>query len=146
MKTNIHFKFHFILTLILSGCCSPVVFGQLTGTKNIPGDYATIKIAVTALNTSGVGAGGVSFNVAAGYTETIDSTIAVTATGTAVNPIVFRKDPVTTGANPLITAYTGGTYTPSTAIQDGVWRFSGSDYVTIDGIDVRDNPANTTNP
>lgn len=36
-------------------------FSQLTGTKNIPGDYATLQAAITALNTSGVGAGGVIF-------------------------------------------------------------------------------------
>ena len=121
-------------------------FGQLTGIKSIPGDYATVTSAVTALNAAGVGAGGVTFNVAANYTETISATISLTATGTVANPILFQKDPATTGANPLITAYTTGVGTPATAIQDGIWRLVGSDYVTIDGIDVKDNPANTTNP
>ena len=37
-------------------------FAQLTGTKTVPGDYATVAAAITALNTSGVGAGGVIFN------------------------------------------------------------------------------------
>jgi hypothetical protein len=36
---------------------------QISGTKSIPGDYATIADAVTALNSSGVGSGGVTFNV-----------------------------------------------------------------------------------
>jgi hypothetical protein len=31
------------------------------------GDYASISAAVTDLNTMGVGAGGVTFNIAAGY-------------------------------------------------------------------------------
>ena len=132
-----------ILCLFFSVSAS---FGQLTGVKTIPGDYTTLTAAVAAVNTSGVGAGGVTFNVAANYSETITATIALTATGTAANPIIFQKDPLTTGANPVITAYTTGVGTPSTAVQDGIWRLVGSDYVTIDGIDVSDNPANTANP
>src|SRR6476660_8937313 len=58
---------------------------QLSGTKAIPGDYATIAAAITDLNTAGVGAGGVTFNIAAGYTETA-ANITVTATGTSANP------------------------------------------------------------
>src|SRR2546423_7039685 len=134
MKQFVFIRFYLILMMIFLCCWSSAVFGQLTGTKYIPGDYATITSAVTALNLSGVGAGGVTFNVAANYTETISSTISITATGTAVNPIIFQKDPVTSGANPLITAYTGGVGTPATAIQDGIWRLVGSDYITIDGI------------
>lgn len=127
---------------------SSVAIGQLTGTKYIPGDYATVTLAVNALNAVGPGSGGVIFNVAANYTETIgvNLPISLTATGTVAKPIVFQKDPATSGANPLITAYTGGTATPTSSVQDGIWRISGSDYVTINGIDVRDNPANTTNP
>lgn len=118
--------------------------GGLTGTKTIPGNYASIAAAIADLNTQGVGSGGVTFNVAAGYTETITAPLSITATGTASNPIIFQKSG--SGANPLITAYTGGTGTPSTAVQDGIWNLVGSDYVTINGIDLRDNPANTTNP
>jgi hypothetical protein len=123
-----------------------VVYGQLTGTKHIPGDYATITLAVTDVNTLGVGTGGVIFNIAANYAETITATISLTATGTIDNQIIFQKDPATSGANPLITAYTDGVGTPATAIQDGIWNMVGSDYVTINGIDVTDNPANTSNP
>ncbi|MEO5892083.1 MAG: hypothetical protein ABIQ31_17680 [Ferruginibacter sp.] len=121
-------------------------YAQLTGVKTIPGDYATITSAVNALNTSGVGTGGVTFNVAGGYTETISATISLTATGTSANPITFQKTPASAGANPRITSYTAGVGTPSTAAQDGIWRLVGSDYITIDGIDLRDNTANTTNP
>lgn len=117
---------------------------QLTGVKTIPGNYATISAAITDLNANGVGNGGVTFNIMAGYTETISATLSLTATGTAGNPIVFQKSG--SGANPLITAYTGGTGTPGTATQDGIWRLVGSDYVTIDGIDLTDNAANTANP
>jgi hypothetical protein len=119
---------------------------QLSGVKTIPGDYATVTLAVTALNSSGVGSGGVTFDIAANYTEAISSTISVTATGTALNPIVFQKNPSTSGANPLITAYTGGIGTPASAVQDGIWRLVGSDYITILNIDIRDNPLNVANP
>ncbi len=119
----------------------------LTGTKAIPGDYASIEAAIADLNTNGVGSGGVIFNVAAWYTETITAPLSITATGTGTsgtpaNPITFQKSGE--GANPLITAYTGGIGTPATAVQDGVWNLVGSDYVTIDGIDLLD--PNSANP
>ncbi|MEO5998201.1 MAG: hypothetical protein ABIN89_15755, partial [Chitinophagaceae bacterium] len=136
-------KLIFFIVLL---CNTFSAVGQLTGIKTVPGNYATITLAVADVNALGVGAGGVTFNIAAGYTQTIDSTISLTATGNASNPIIFQKDPATTGANPLITSYAGGVGTPKTAKQDGIWRLIGSDYVTISGIDITDNPANTTNP
>jgi hypothetical protein len=112
---------------------------QLTGTKAIPGDYATVAAAITALNAGGVGAGGVTFNVAAGYTETFASPAAglITATGTAANPIVFQK--AGSGANPVLTAGVG----TSTTV-DAIIGLAGSDYVTFDGLSVAENAANTT--
>ena len=123
------------LLLVLLGSSS--AWAQLTGTKAIPGDYASLSAAITDLNTAGVGSGGVTFNVAAGYTETA-ANLTITATGTAANPIVFQKSG--TGANPLITAATGATSTTT----DGIIRLSGADYVTFDGIDLTENAANTT--
>ena len=71
-----------------------LAFGQLSGIKTIPGDYASIEAAITALNTQGVGTGGVTFNVAAGHTETFTTPTAglITATGTAGNQIIFQKN------------------------------------------------------
>jgi hypothetical protein len=109
---------------------------QLTGTKTIPGSYATLAAAITDLNTQGVGTGGVTFNIAAGYTETA-ANLLITATGTAANPIVFQKSG--SGANPLITAGVG----TSTTL-DAVIELSGADYVTIDGIDVAESATNAT--
>lgn len=116
-------------------------FSQLSGVKTIPGDYASIQAAVTDLNAQGVGPGGVVFNVAAGFTENLSGKITMTATGTAANPITFQKNGV--GANPVITAYTGTVSTPS-VLADGFWVFAGSDYVTIDGIDLQESAANIT--
>lgn len=117
---------------------------QLTGVKTIPGDYATISAFVADANSVGIGAGGVVVNVGVGHTETSTAVIALTATGTAANPIVIQKSGA--GANPIITSYTGGTGTPGSATQDGIFALVGSDYVTIDGIDLVENAANTSNP
>ena len=132
------YKFCFNLCVMLSCLLmgSVALAIPLTGIKTIPGTYASVTLAVADLNASGVGAGGVVFNIAAAYTETVTATLSVTATGTAGNPIIFRKDPSTPGAKPLITAYTGGSATPASATQDGIWRFVGTDYLTIDSIDL----------
>jgi hypothetical protein len=114
---------------------------QLSGTKTIPGDYATLTAAVADLNSAGVGAGGVTFNVVAGYTETIAARINLTASGTASDPIIFQKSGV--GSNPIITAYVGSA-TPTSTAPDGIWSIVGGDYITIDGIDLSD--PNASNP
>lgn len=107
----------------------------LSGNYTIPGSYATISAAVTALNTNGI-SGWVVFNVAAGYTESITAPILLTATGTAANTITFQKSGA--GANPLITRTDAGTLSTSTlgGQGDAIIIIQGSDYVTFDGISV----------
>ncbi|RSK30194.1 Ig-like domain-containing protein [Hymenobacter metallilatus] len=109
--------------------------------KTLPGDYPTLAAAITDLNTNGVPAGGLTLNIAAGYTETAVN-LTLTATGTSTSPIVFQKSG--SGANPLLTAGTGTSTTVSPATTDAVIRLSGSDYVTFNGIDVAESSANTT--
>jgi len=118
---------------------APAAQAQLAGPKAIPGDYQTVAEAITALNAAGVGAGGVTFNIAPGYTETFASPTAgaITATGTAANPIVFQK--ASPGANPKITAGVG-----TTTNLDAIISLAGSDYVTLDGLELVENAANTT--
>ncbi|MBD2722841.1 Ig-like domain-containing protein [Hymenobacter armeniacus] len=110
---------------------------QLSGAKSIPGDYATVAAAVTALNAQGVGSGGVTFNIAPGYTETV-ANVLITASGTAANPIAFQKG-TGTGANPL---FTGGTGVSTTL--DSFFTLQGADYVTFDGLSLVDPAANAT--
>ncbi|KAB2843596.1 MAG: hypothetical protein F9K42_13900, partial [Ignavibacterium sp.] len=133
-----------LLVLIVLMLVYPVnTFAQLSGTFLIPGaQFTTINQAIDSLNLVGVDTGGVTFNIAAGYTETapaggfvLGSTI-LNASVAAYSPIVFQKS--STGNNPLITAFTPGT---STSV-DGIWIIQGTDYVTIDGIDLRENPSN----
>ena len=126
--------------LIVVACIlllSPKAFGQLTGIKNIPGDYPNVSAAVTDLNLQGVGAGGVTFNIAAGFTESTSAQITITATGTAANPIVFQKGGA--GANPVITRTDLGALTTSTigGQGDAVIMLDGSDFVTFNRIDVQ---------
>lgn len=132
----------FAMLFISYGNLSSLKAQPLSGTYTIPGSYASIQAAVAALNTNGVGAGGAVFNITAGYTEILTSTIALTATGTLANPITFQKSGV--GANPLITAYVGTMLASSVTIIDGMWSFTGSDYVTIDGVDLLDPVTNNT--
>lgn len=112
---------------------------SLTGIKTIPGDYATLELAIAALNANGVGSSGITFNITAGHTETFTSPTAghITATGTSSNPIIFQKSG--DGANPQITAGTG------TGSYDGIIVFQGADYITFNGIDILEKSTNTTN-
>jgi hypothetical protein len=128
-----------LFILIVALFFSVISFAQLTGVKTIPGDYPTVAAAITALNASGVGTGGVTFNVAAGHTETFASPTAgriTTLTGSPANPIVFQKSGA--GNNPLITSGTGNSFA------DAIIAIAGCDYITFDGIDVKDKPANVS--
>ena len=138
MQNNIlkHLAFVFLMSFFLFQGNS---IAQLTGIKTIPGDYATIEAAISALNSQGVGSGGVTFNVAVGHTETFSNPTAgvITATGTESNPIIFQKSGV--GNNPKIIAGVG------TGTLDAIVVITGGDYITFDGIDLSENSANTDN-
>ncbi|QQS34722.1 MAG: T9SS type A sorting domain-containing protein [Ignavibacteriales bacterium] len=130
------YKYFCAFLLIAVTVFSSNLFGQ---PYNIPGDYATIQAAITFLNSNPVPSGGITFNVAAGHTETISDSLILTATGTSSDPIVFQKNGG--GLNPKITRTDAGTRATSTfaAQGDAVIIIQGSDYVTFDGIDVAAN-------
>ncbi|MBE0572436.1 MAG: hypothetical protein IH618_12905, partial [Ignavibacteriaceae bacterium] len=138
MRYTILSRFAFILMLALI-MAQGISFAQLTGTKTIPGDYATFAAAVADLNTQGVGSGGVTFNVSAGIVDTLPSPTAglITATGTLSDPIIFQKSGA--GNNPKIFAGVG------TGTLDGIIVVAGGDNITFDGIDVSENPINIDN-
>jgi len=153
------------VTSTLNGCqdSTTVAISSQTGaiaggsTFTIPssscGGFLSINAAAQYLNANGVtGSGPITFNVAAGYTETAPARgITFGGTNTATNtgsnsllttqssatPIVFQKSG--TGANPLVTA--SGSQTAGSVV-DAVIRLRGADYFTFDGIDVRENAAN----
>ena len=129
-----------LLLVIAFFAMSSVFATGLTGTKVIAtsgGDYTSIANAISALNTNGVGTGGVTFNIPAGWTETFanESYGAITATGALGNQIIFQKSGA--GADPVITAAAG------TGAADYIIKITGQ-YITFNGIDVQDASANTT--
>jgi hypothetical protein len=122
----------------------------LSGTYSIPGNYSTIKDAVDALNLNGIN-GAVTFNIgaSAAYTETLTGGIVLgspvlNSSVSATNTITFQKAATAT-ANPQITAFTGTKTAASTDSIDVMWSIVGTDWVTIDGIDLIEASANTTN-
>ena len=103
----------------------------LTGIKTIKttgGDYSSFTTAITALNDLGVGAGGVTFNVDDDLVLTEDPP-AITASGTAANPIIFQRSG--TGTNRPVIKPTGTSGTADAGI-----IINGGDYITFDGIDI----------
>lgn len=125
----------FALLILGSGS----LFGQVSGTKTIPTDYATLADFITDINTNGIGAGGVTLNIPSGHTETAPAGgFTITATGTVANPIVIQgtggaPKPIITSSNTLVAGN----------LTDAVIKLIGSDYVTVAGLDLRENAANT---
>src|SRR3954465_11015971 len=89
-------------------------FSQLTGTKNIPGDYATLAAAITDLNLQGVGAGGVTLNLLAGNPQTAtvggyiigDAGSLVLTTSSSSNPVIIKGNGNTVTAGLQVAAGT----------------------------------------
>src|SRR5690242_298929 len=115
-------KIYFLLLTVLFAA---VTNAQLTGTKNIPGDYPTLAAAITDLNTQGVGAGGVTINLLAGNPQTAPAGgYSITATGTLANQITIQGNGNTITASAALTVG---------ALNDAIFALIGSDYVTISG-------------
>ena len=127
-----------LLTAPMLICCQ-LSHAQLNGTYTVPGTYATIAAAVTALNTSGI-SGAVTISVAAGYAETAPAggirlgTTALNASMSATKTLTITKSGA--GANPVITAPTG------TGGLDIIFTLRGTDYVTINAIDLHESSTN----
>ncbi len=120
-----------ILTLLLS--LVAVAFSQpLTGTKTIGGtspNYATFALAIAALNTNGVGTGGVVFNVRPGTYAGRFTMTAVTG-ASATNRVTFKPE---SGTVTIADSSTG-----SNTNGEFLVRLNGADYVTFNGINVVD--------
>lgn len=120
-------------SVLISGGTSPAV---LSGNP-----YTTLASAINALNSGGILTAPVFVDISAGHTETLTSRITLTLTGTPTNPIIIQKSGI--GANPKLISFVGTNATPSSTA-DGMFAFAGCDYVTIDGLDLQENIANTT--
>jgi len=126
-------------------CSLPAITSaQLTGIKNIPGDYATLSLAITTLNAQGVGAGGVTLNLLAGNPQTTPSGGYVI--GNTGNILVGATNP--SAANPVIIEGNSNTITASSSqsfgsLTDGIFKLIGADYITIRHFTMQENAANT---
>jgi hypothetical protein len=123
----------------------------LSGSKTIGGgspDYATFRDALLALNTEGVGTGGVTFSVRPGTYGTDggiekDSIITFSPVynASASNRISFVKE-----SGPVTIERLGTIYTGPSQFENGydyLVGFTGADYITLDGIDVMQKTGNT---
>ena len=125
-----------LLMIMLQGNAN----AQLTGTKTIPGTYATIALAIADLNANGVGSGGVTFNITPGYSEIVPSgglVINITSNQpTSGNPVVFQRNGA--GTNPIIQTDVSGSGVISTtslgSSGDAILWLVGTDYITFNNI------------
>ena len=139
MKKQLLFLWVFMLATVYT-------HAQLTGTKNVPGDYPDIQTAITALNTQGVGSGGVTILLGANQTLTAPLQIgsAILSVGgaasTAANPVIID------GGNFAINATFTGTRAGSntTGSNDAMLVLNGPDYVTIKNCVFNEQSSGTT--
>jgi PKD repeat protein len=151
MSFNFYKQMKMILLLIVGLFLSSGLYAQLSGTKTIDpagsgaNNYFSVAQAVLDLNAVGVGAGGVTFNVAAGVTfnETADIVL-TTTTSDATKPIIFQRSG--SGANPIIRAKVGTIGTSTYGNNgDAVIKVVSTDYVTFDGLEFRSQSGASTN-
>ncbi len=124
---------------------------QLTGTKNVPGDYATLGAAIAAVNSSGVGTGGVTINVIAGNAQTAPVAGGTGSDASAIGAgyVIKVTSSAPTASNPLTINGNGNTVTASglataSNYNDAIFTIAGTSYVTINNFIMNDNAANTT--
>ncbi len=142
-----------IYLLFLSLCFIATTQAQLTGTKNIPGDYGTLAAAITDLNTVGVGAGGVTLNVIAGNPQTSPSALSTIGGGYVIGGTGSLVLTTTSAANPVIIQGNGNTITAPTGaspaghvagqLNDAIIKLVGADWITITGFTLMENAGNT---
>lgn len=118
--------------------------GQLTGIKNIPGDYVSLATAITDLNNVGAGSGGVIFNVIAGNPQTAPAGgYVIGNTGSAI----LSGAGVTSSTKTVTIQGNGNTITafsPQAAGNgnDAIIKLIGADWITITGFTLQENSGN----
>src|ERR1051325_7926039 len=132
-----HLRFLCLSVVML--CGSIVTRAQLTGNITVPSTtYPDLASIITALNTSGVGAGGVTITLATGNAQ------AAPAGGYRLGSAVLNAS--LNVSNPLVFNGNGNTITGPTGVgnNDGIWWLLGTDYVTINNFSLLDASTSTT--
>ncbi len=133
-------RFLFIIFLLAGGTLK----AQLpAGTYNVPGDYATLADAVSALNAAGI-AGNVTINMAPGRApEEVPAGGLRLGSATLNATLASNKQLTIRGNGDTLVAYanTSGT----AASMKGIFYLLGTDYVTIDSLNLVENLAVNTN-
>ncbi len=123
---------HYRILLTVFILCFSALSAQMTGTYSVGpgGDFTTLFATIQALNTQGVGAGGVIFELAEGHTfDEGNFYEAITVEGSETSPIVFRNSGTPGVNNPILTRTGVGTNTYGIRIDGGA-------YITFDGLDI----------
>lgn len=115
-------------------------YSQLTGTKNIPGDYPSFAQAIDALNTQGVGAGGVIINLNQNETSPLGGYLIGSLTlDSGANKSSITNPVIINGNNHTIMAFTGVNTTV-----DAILRIVGADGITLSNMNFLEAPSNTS--
>ncbi|CAF4960860.1 unnamed protein product, partial [Rotaria sp. Silwood1] len=121
-----------VLVLFTTGANAQI---STNGSSGLSATYPNLASAVTALNGATIVAP-VVISVNAGNPQTAPAGgYSITATGTASNTITFTGNGNTITASASLTAG---------ALNDGIFKLIGSDYVTIQGFTMQENAANIT--
>lgn len=143
MSVNFYGKLRTLSLIIIGLLFSTIVLSQpLTGIYTVDpagsgaSNFTTLKEAIDSLNSRGVGATGVTFNVASGFTETAPAGgYVITASGTQSDHITFNGNAAVLTASASLTAGT---------LNDAILKIIGGDYITLSGFVLNENVANTT--
>lgn len=112
----------------------------LSGTYNIPGDFADLATAITTLNTEGVG-GPVILNLVAANPQTAPAGgyiiggagTALLTTTTSTNNVTIQGNGNTITASPALTIG---------VLHDSIFELVGADWITITGFSMTENALN----
>ncbi|MBK8952680.1 MAG: hypothetical protein IPM85_10745 [Chitinophagaceae bacterium] len=128
--------FTVLFTAISNAQIGVTVTGNTNTTPNLQASYTSLAAAITDLNTVTTFTGSVTFNLAAGTSESVTSQLNITLAGDPANAITFIKSGA--GANPLVSRTDAGANATSSigGLGDAVIRIDGTDNIHFNGLDV----------
>ena len=131
----------FFSPIVVNAQIAVTVTNNTNTTPNLAVSYTSFANALAALNAVTAMSGPVTFTLAAGSSESAPTT-GLTIGSASLNPVLSAANTVTivkaAGAATTLNSGTGGTGTPSTAVQDGILNILGADHITIDGLTLAD--------